>query len=214
MEHTSESGRMQKWLEKFFQDQELLSNRFQAESMNMETVQAMFNDTGFMYDFVQMPWHQELCSTFLENEHLEIEYFIEGNTEEIPFFEFSRPFLQRSIQIMTDGLNDGYEWLDKRRVTGLVLKTVSDKVFHMSAKTLIYELNKARLQDELRGEDSRQRYLHFVNQNMQSRDQILSLLLEYPVLARGLVEHTLRISLNMMRVLERLTRDRRELESF
>ncbi|OME95576.1 hypothetical protein BK124_21150 [Paenibacillus amylolyticus] len=214
VEHTSESERMQKWLEKFFQDQELLSNRFRAESMNMETVQAMFNDTGFMYDFVQMPWHQELCSTFLENEHLEIEYFIEGNTEEIPFFEFSRPFLQRSIQIMTDGLNDGYEWLDKRRVTGLVLKTVSDKVFHMSAKTLIYELNKARLQDELRGEDSRQRYLHFVNQNMQSRDQILSLLLEYPVLARGLVEHTLRISLNMMRVLERLTRDRRELESF
>ncbi|XOI98614.1 type 2 lanthipeptide synthetase LanM family protein [Paenibacillus polymyxa] len=210
----TDSGRMQQWLDKFFQDQEQLSNRFQAESMNVDTVQAMFNDAGFIYDFAEMTWHQELRRTFLENEHLEIEYFIEGDTDEIPFFEFSKPFLQRSIQIMTDGLNEGYDWLDKRRVTGLVLKTVSDKVFHMSAKTLIYELNKARLQDELRGEDSRQRYQHFVSQNIQSREQILALLLEYPVLARGLVEHTLRISLNMMRVLERLTRDRRELESF
>ncbi|MEO2255624.1 type 2 lanthipeptide synthetase LanM family protein [Paenibacillus amylolyticus] len=210
----TDSGRMQQWLDKFFQDQEQLSNRFRAESMNVDTVQAMFNDAGFMYDFAEMTWHQELRRTFLENEHLEIEYFIEGDTDEIPFFEFSKPFLQRSIQIMTEGLNEGYDWLDKRRVTGLVLKTVSDKVFHMSAKTLIYELNKARLQDELRGEDSRQRYQHFVSQNIQSREQILALLLEYPVLARGLVEHTLRISLNMMRVLERLTRDRRELESF
>lgn len=211
---TVDSGRMQLWLDKFFQDKEHLSDRFRAESMNVDTVQDLFNDMGFMYDFAQTPWHQELRKTFLENEHLEIEYFIEGDTEEIPFFEFSRPFLQRSIQIMTEGLTDGYDWLDKRRITGLVLKTVSDKVFHMSAKTLIYELNKARLQAELRGEDSRQRYQHFVSQKIKSREQILALLLEYPVLARGIVEHTLRISLNMMRVLERLTRDRHELESF
>lgn len=210
----SDSGRMQQWLNKFFQDKEHLSDRFRAESMLVDTVQVLFNDTDFTYEFAQTLWHQELRKTFLENEHLEIEYFIEGDTEEIPFFEFSRPFLQRSIQIMTEGLIDGYDWLDKRRVTGLVLKTVSDKVFHMSAKTLIYELNKARLQEELRGEDSRQRYQHFVSQKIKSREQILTFLLEYPVLARGIVEHTLRISMNMMRVLERLTRDRHELESF
>ncbi|NEU65115.1 hypothetical protein G3352_30110 [Paenibacillus sp. ALJ109b] len=136
VEKTSDSGRMQLWLNKFFQDKEHLSDRFRAESMNVDTVQVLFNDTDFTYEFSQTLWHQELRKTFLENEHLEIEYFIEGDTEEIPFFEFSRPFLQRSIQIMTEGLIDGYDWLDKRRVTGLVLKTVSDKVFHMSAKSM------------------------------------------------------------------------------
>nr|WP_154984946.1 type 2 lanthipeptide synthetase LanM family protein [Paenibacillus xylanexedens] len=210
---SSDDVRMKLWLDQFFQDQEQLADRFQAESMDMNKVSSLFQTPDFQYTFTDMGWHQELRKTFLENEHEDITYFIEGNTEEIPFFEFSQPFLQRSIQIMTEGLSEGYEWLDRRRVIGLVLKTVSDKVFHLSAKTLIYELNKARLQEELIGEDSRQRYLHFVSEKIQSREQILNLLLEYPVLARGIAEHTLRINQNMIRVLERLTADRHELES-
>ncbi|MBR2565812.1 MAG: type 2 lantipeptide synthetase LanM family protein [Paenibacillus sp.] len=210
---SSDDERMKLWLDQFFQDQERLADRFQAESMEIHKVNALFHTPNFRYAFADMVWHQELQKTFLENEHEDITYFIEGKTDEIPFFEFSQPFLERSIQIMKESLSEGYDWLDKRRVIGLVLKTVSDKVFHLSAKTLIYELNKARLQEELVGDDSRQRYLHFVSQQMQTREQILNLLLEYPVLARGIAEQTLRINQNMIRVLERLTADRLELES-
>lgn len=205
-------GRMADWIEKYFGDRQLLEERFEAEHMTFEEVRSLSEHEDWSDAYTHMEWYGELKRTFLENEDYEIEYYIGGETEEIPFFEFSRPFLQRVIHILQEGMHEGYEWLDRRRITGLVLKTVSDKVFHLSAKMLIYELNRSRLQGELKGDHPAERYKYFVRENLQHRHQILNLLIDYPVLARAIVEQTRRIALNLLTVLDRLTLDRRDLE--
>ncbi|MCZ4148588.1 hypothetical protein BZG21_29495, partial [Escherichia coli] len=170
--------------------------------MTFEEVRSLFEHEDWSDAYTHMEWYGELKRTFLENEDYEIEYYIGGETEEIPFFEFSRPFLQRAIHILQEGMHEGYEWLDRRRITGLVLKTVSDKVFHLSAKMLIYELNRSRLQGELKGDHPAERYKYFVREDLRHRHQILNLLIDYPVLARAIVEQTRRMALHLLTVLD------------
>jgi type 2 lantibiotic biosynthesis protein LanM len=202
------------WLDRFSNDQELLRRRIEAEGMEMDKFRSLLPAQQFRYDVSNCEWYQELTAIFKNDGRQELSEYIHFNTEEIPFFEFYKPFLKRTIQVMEERVRDEESWIDKRRVTGLVMKMVSDKVFHLSVKTLIYELNKARLNQELKGEDPKQRYWSFVQNKIREPEDILKLLLDYPVLARNLAENVKRINENMLVVLGRLMQDRREIESF
>lgn len=211
---SSDEDSMSEWIDRLSNDQELLRRRIQAEGMEMDKFRSLLSDQQFCYDVSNFEWYKELTAIFKNDGRQELSEYIHFVTEEIPFFEFYKPFLKRTIQVMEERVRDEETWIGKRRVIGLAMKMVSDKVFHLSAKTLIYELNKARLNQELKGEDPKQRYWNFVQKKISKSEDILKLLLEYPVLARNLAENVKRINENMLVVLDRLMQDRREIESF
>ncbi|MGQ8813596.1 type 2 lanthipeptide synthetase LanM family protein [Bacillus sp. NA_165.1] len=205
---------LEEWLDSFSNDQELLQRRIESEGMEMDKFRSLISDQDFPYDVSESEWYQELTSIFKNDGKQELSEYSHFNTEEIPFFEFYKPFLKRTIQVMEERVWDEETWIGKQRVIGLVMKVVSDKVFHLSVKTLIYELHKARLNQELQGSNSQQRYQDFVKNKISKPEDILKLLLDYPVLARMLAENVKRINENMLTVLERLVKDKREIEDF
>lgn len=211
VEQPQDAVRLQQWIEKFFGDRGLLEQRIVADGMDPDCFYAIIDAPDTIYDCSQAAWFQELVQIFTAQEQYDLDSYLYVNKEEIPFFEFMRPFLQRTIRILEQGLDD-VEWIGKGKVIGIVLKIVMDKMFHLSVKTLIYELNKSRLHQELQGETPNQRYKSFTQVKTGSYEDILTLLGEYPVLARMLCESLIRIHSNMLTVIQRLIHDKREIE--
>lgn len=209
-----ESEYYTEWLDRLSKDEEILKRRVQAEGIKMEHFKYLIATSANHYDFSNTEWHQELVAIFNQKDQKEIDKYVQFNKEEIPFFDFLKPFLQRTIQVLEEKLKDQEAWFNKRRFIGLVMRNLSDKIFQLSIKTLIYELNKARVNQELKGETPKERYLYFVQNKLSTPEKILQLLLEYPVLARILAENVKRMHENMLIVLERLIQDRQEIESF
>src|SRR5215472_3527217 len=71
-------------------------------------------------------------------------------------------------------------------VEEMFLRTLAQQLFSVLGKVTVLELNIARLQGDLEGETQENRYQSFV-ERLQKPEAALSMLLEYPVLARQLV---------------------------
>ncbi len=82
----------------------------------------------------------------------------------------------------------------------------SEELRHLLLKTLVLEMNVARLSDELTGETPAERFHSFVT-SLQSPDRAVAILQEYPVLARQLVLHLDKQLRYAVEFLEHLCRD-------
>ncbi|MDQ0300384.1 type 2 lantibiotic biosynthesis protein LanM [Salibacterium salarium] len=202
------------WLNNLSDDRDLLKRRLNAENMEFYKFKSLLLEKQYQYNVSDYEWYQELVSVFKNNGGQEIGEYTHFNAEEIPFFEFYIPFLKRTVQIMEEWLEDTGAWIGKRRVIGVVLQLVADKIFQLSVKTLIYELNKSRVNEELEGNDPKQRYQSFVNTKIKDPADILKLLLDYPVLARMIAENVKQINKNILVVLDRLINDKSKIEKF
>ncbi len=92
----------------------------------------------------------------------------------------------------------------------LLLPRILEQLLTRFTKTLVLELNVARVQGRLHGETPEQRFDDFLQQ-LTHKEQMLTLLEEYPVLARQLVEATERWSTGTLELLQRLCADWDEL---
>ncbi len=75
---------------------------------------------------------------------------------------------------------------DPNTVVGLMFANLAGQLLWRLSRTMVLELNVARLQGQLQGNTSEERFFSFL-QRLHDRDVALSLLQEYPVLARQLV---------------------------
>ena len=86
------------------------------------------------------------------------------------------------------------------KVVELLLAGLPQQLMGLTARTMVLELNVARMQGLLDGETPEERFLSFI-ERMRQRDVMLDLLKEYPVLARQLVirvENWVRYSLEFL----------------
>lgn len=88
----------------------------------------------------------------------------------------------------------------------LLLPGLLEQLLARLGKTLVLELNVARVQERLQGETPEQRFTHFLDQ-LASPGQLLALLEEYPVLARQLVALTRRLIGHGIELFQRLCAD-------
>ncbi|HEU5375876.1 MAG TPA: type 2 lanthipeptide synthetase LanM family protein [Ktedonobacteraceae bacterium] len=95
---------------------------------------------------------------------------------------------------------------DARTAGILLLPHFLTQWFNKPTKTLILELNVARLQGHLQGETPEQRFTYFLQQLAQP-GYMLTLLEEYPVLARQMVEMVERWVTRSLELLQRLCAD-------
>jgi type 2 lantibiotic biosynthesis protein LanM len=154
-------------------------------------------------------WLDELLSAFVEPDpavlaSLPLEHI--GDPASDAAFLALKPLLARGfarIQAGVAELQRRYTRLpfDPRTVSFLLLPHFLDRILNKPAKTLVLELNVARVQGRLQGETPQERYLYFLQQ-LSTSENMLPLLEEYPVLARQLVtmtEHWVERGLELLR---------------
>jgi type 2 lantibiotic biosynthesis protein LanM len=99
---------------------------------------------------------------------------------------------------------------DPQTLGQLLLPGILEQLLARLSKTLILELNVARVEGRLQGDTPEQRFDHFL-EHLSEPGQMLALLEEYPVLARQLVALTKRLMNHLLELLQRLCADWHEL---
>ena len=103
------------------------------------------------------------------------------------YLEFARPVLVRAVQHLLDQLQPLLAQPDARfdqhLVEGTLLTRLAERLPRIAGRTMILELNVARVQGELNGDTPEQRFESFV-QRLSQPEHAHALVQEYPVLAR------------------------------
>jgi type 2 lantibiotic biosynthesis protein LanM len=106
--------------------------------------------------------------------------------------------LQEGIQSLIQTQSDLP--FDPETIIEVLFAALPDQLLWMLNRTLVLELNVARLQGQLTGNTSEERFQSFL-QCLRQRDRALALLQEYPVLARQLticIQHWVAFSLEFL----------------
>lgn len=121
---------------------------------------------------------------------LPVQQIADAQTQAV--FQTIKPLLAWGFAQFQDGLAEIQQRFnrlpfDPQRIAILLFPRIFDQLVAKLTKTLVLELNVARVQGRLRGETPEQRFDYFLQQLAQP-EQMLTLLEEYPVLARQMVE--------------------------
>jgi type 2 lantibiotic biosynthesis protein LanM len=114
------------------------------------------------------------------NPHFGFLYLVE------PVINYYNQRLQEDLrQLIAGGIAISF---DPERISNLLIATLIGKFTQLIRKPLILELNVARMEGRLEGEDSQRRFLDFV-ETLRDKTVSLNILREYPVLARRLIDY-------------------------
>ena len=141
------------------------------------------------------PWLERLSRAFSRPPALEPLPLPETLRDQdiVGFLNIVEPLLYQAIarvQVGAAALARAYEHppFNYAAVARLLFAGLPQQLLAMLGRTLVLELNVARLQGVLQGETAQQRFHHFV-ERLRSPEIAIALLREYPVLARQLVIH-------------------------
>jgi type 2 lantibiotic biosynthesis protein LanM len=153
-------------------------------------------------------WLQSVISAFSSTESSDPVSFgeVEGGTTTVLFLHLVEPLLRQASHRLCCGMASlRHEFpglsLDEKLVGDALLRNVERQLLQMLIPTLVLELNVARVQEKLSGETREQRFDSFVAR-LRNPEISLSLLREYPVLARQVViclDHWVSFSLEFLR---------------
>ena len=192
---------------------ELLDFRLQEDGLDYHVFQKIImgghNQT---VEYRTSDWYRTL------EEILSLEQFlIEVDTERIdsaksPFYPFMVPFMNWAKKKMTEQYREWKEMHPDMPFTissmiPAVMNTVHEQIHFMSGRTLVYELNAARILNQLEGDTPEARFDFFVTKNLTSNQDIYRFLEKYPVLARLLSESTKNLVHSILETLNRFLED-------
>jgi type 2 lantibiotic biosynthesis protein LanM len=135
-------------------------------------------------------WLTELREAYAEVYPQAISDETSAKDPETRFLNLVGPLLSRAQERLrrgADRLVVGFEDVLPAEVAKLFEVELPAQLLWMIDRTCVLELNVARLEDRLSGEDPAQRFHDFV-ESLARRERALALWLEYPVLARAVVE--------------------------
>jgi type 2 lantibiotic biosynthesis protein LanM len=110
--------------------------------------------------------------------------------EVLGFLELVQPLVDRACERVAAGIADlAAQWstlpFDPATIEDVLLMNLPDPLLARLGRTMVLELNVARLQELLEGDTPAERFRSFV-QGLRQPDQAIVILSEYPVLARQL----------------------------
>ncbi|HEY0753118.1 MAG TPA: type 2 lanthipeptide synthetase LanM family protein [Ktedonobacteraceae bacterium] len=211
--------RLKKWrsLPAFQHSAQAFAQRLAVDGLTEERLVALLGQTPEeVYAASPTPpaWLEELLTAFGEPDPatlacLPLEQI--GDEATNAAFLALKPLLARGCARLQAGiasLQQRYTRLpfDPRVVSFQLLPHFLEKILNKPAKTLILELNVARVQGRLQGSTPQERYLYFLQQ-LTLPGHMLTLLEEYPVLARQLIEMTEHWVARSLELLQRLCLD-------
>ncbi len=110
--------------------------------------------------------------------------------EVLGFLELVQPLIDRACERLAAGIADlARKWptppFDPETIEDVLLMNLPDPLLAQLGRTMVLELNVARLQGLLEGDTSEERFQSFIR-SLRQPDQTIAVLAEYPVLARQL----------------------------
>lgn len=126
------------------------------------------------------------------------------------FTPLLKPFIIWSEQQLQQRSETSITWLTPQACRDLV-SNLAENLSILCSRTLVLELNSARVLGQLRGESPKMRFRSFMRQTARGPEPMLRLFLEYPVLARLISTAILRWLRSCNTFLERLDRDQKTL---
>ena len=123
----------------------------------------------------------------------------------------AEPLIARSLDRLRDGLGrvvgaGGQAPIDRDTIEGILFADVPRQLFAMLARTMVLELNVARLQGQLEGDTPEDRFRSFL-ERLRHPEIALCIMREYPVLAQQLTIHLDQWVAVSLEFLERLCAD-------
>ncbi|HVU65735.1 MAG TPA: type 2 lanthipeptide synthetase LanM family protein [Ktedonobacteraceae bacterium] len=218
--------RLKKWQHHpaFHQRPELFAQRLAQDGLSEEALAAQLGQRSEEVRalYAEQPaWLTELLEAFSQSDPavlacLPLETIGHDPASDAAFLAL-KPLLARSFARLQAGVAELQQRyprppFDPRLVAFQLLPHFLDRLLNRPAKVLILELNVARVQNRLQGETPQERYLYFLQQLGQPA-KMLTLLEEYPVLARQLVEMCERWVTRGLELLQRLCADWQEIRA-
>jgi type 2 lantibiotic biosynthesis protein LanM len=204
------------WLKRFGNNKELLIERLKQDGMTYSEFLHIISNKENFGEYAHMNWFASLKEIFLIGE----DTLFEGESDnyypkDMPFVSFCVPFVKYAKSVILKKLHkkEVLDVIDTLCIEKVITSLICSVVFKYSAKTLIFELNKDRIQNKLIGNTPEERYKYFENKRISTKLKILELLLQYPVLARLIVESTNNTIINFVGLIKRFLTDKSEIES-
>jgi type 2 lantibiotic biosynthesis protein LanM len=141
----------------------------------------------------------------------------EEDTHAMAFLNPLKPLLRSGLARLQAGIQElthKYASLpfDPQTIVPLLFTYIPELILPKLSKTIVLELNVARVQGHLQGETAEERFQYFLQQ-LGQHENMLSLLKEYAVLARQLVETLNRWVSCELELVERLCADWQQIQS-
>lgn len=216
--------RLTRWknLPLFRRSEQHFKQRLAADGLTEESLLALLAQSAedIQATFTEEPtWLVELLQAFTQPDPAILACLPLQNVGDPPtdaMFLALKPLLARGFARLQAGIAE----LQRRfadvpfsqQVGFLLLPHFLELVLNKPAKTLMSELNAARVQGYLQGETPEERFLFFLRQLSQP-ENLLALLEKYPVLGRQLVEMTESWVTRELELLQRLCEDWSEIRA-
>ena len=190
--------RLQRWKEQIaFRQEGLLAERLAADGLTEEDLLDLLAepvDTLQGRISIFLPWLEELLQAFKDTKKLnDIALPQEGfDPHHMAFISILKPLLNRgarSIEGTIQKLSTTYVHLpfDPESILPWLHISIIEQLITYFIKTAVLELNVARVEGRLQGTTPEERFQDFIQQTIQQKG-VPSLLEEYAVLTRQLVE--------------------------
>ncbi|MEQ9671508.1 type 2 lanthipeptide synthetase LanM family protein [Coleofasciculus sp. G2-EDA-02] len=137
-------------------------------------------------------WLIEICQAFVDSDSSSIPLPEELQGEEVAgFLDAIAPLINQGLAQLHQGVQTLIEThpslpFDPSTVEALLFANLPGQLLRILSRTMVLELNVARLQGLLQGDTPEERFKSFL-QRLRQPEIVLPLLQEYPVLARQLV---------------------------
>src|SRR5947209_9819978 len=211
--------RFQKWKEQPpFDKGDYLARRLAMDSLTEDDLLTLLDEPVEAIQAHNVPpptWLTELLTAFTDQDPaadftLPLSTTGQG-THTMAFLNTLKPLLRSELARLQAGIQElaqQYASLpfDPQTIVSLLFAHVPVLILPKLNKTIVLELNVARVQGRLQGETPEERFQCFLQQ-LGQHENMLSLLEEYPVLARQLVETLDRWVICELELLERLCAD-------
>ncbi|WP_141434323.1 type 2 lanthipeptide synthetase LanM family protein [Bacillus sp. 03113] len=174
---------------------ELLHFRLKEDGLDYHLFQKILCGSSQPFDYKEKDWFRTLEDIFSVENLLTEENVERIDRSQSPFYPFMVPFMSWAKRQMLDQFRI---WKERQsnlpfkisNIISVLMKAVHQYVHSMSGRMLVYELNVARLNEQLKGGTPEARFEYFVRENLIEKQHIYQLLQKYPALARLLSEGT------------------------
>lgn len=205
---------LNEWLKSYERKETILTTRLKEENLTFEEFTYIINDSSENNFHREMQWFIHLKETFKLNQDICVkkeQKILEDS--DAPFVEFIIPFLKHAKSIVQkSNIISGLSRNEQQVIFQSISQILYQNIIRFSLKTLIFEINKSRLNNELVGENPEARYDYFVTLKFGTPYKTLLFLSEYPVLARLISEFTNNITVNLVQSIERFFQDKKDIE--
>ncbi|MFC4769269.1 type 2 lanthipeptide synthetase LanM family protein [Effusibacillus consociatus] len=197
----------------------LVKYRLEEEGLDIKSFSRILAQSDRPVLFKEPDWLVSLHDIFKSDDYttLSDEDIDPKAQSEAPFFKFVVPFLKWSKGKILHQLK---EWQEKfpeipfsnSMIISSILKPVYQNLLTIVCRTLMLELNIARVEGQLIGNTSEARFEDFVSRKLTDKVDILAILHKYPVLARLMTVSAKNIIYANLEAVEHFLLDREQIE--